>query len=436
MNASTLRTSYKLDKAAILGELAGSGASTRSVNASLRKLAARTDELLRTLWQMASLPKEMGLVAVGGFGRAELFPYSDVDVLVLQDTQSAQASDAHLKERIGAFITSCWDAGLEIGSSVRTVAECLSEAQNDVTVQTALLEARLITGNADLFADFLQQFFMTLDARAFFVAKTLEMHQRHGKFEDTPYALEPNCKESPGGLRDLQVILWVAKAAGFGNDWNALVKAGLATAFEVQQIKRNESVLHSVRARLHVLAQRREDRLIFDLQAAVAKSFGYQTPDASTDARAFVRPSEELMRHYYWAAKAVTQLNQILLLNIEDRLHPSTHKPRVLNERFLEKAGMVEVVSDDLYQRQPHAILETFLVFQRHVGLQGLSARTLRALYNARNLMNAQFRADPVNRATFLQIMQQPSGLTHAMRLMNQTSVLGRYLWIFRKIVG
>jgi [protein-PII] uridylyltransferase len=149
-----------------------------------------------------------------------------------------------------------------------------------------------------------------------------------------------------------------------------------------------------------------------------------------------VRASEALMKRYYWAAKAVTQLNQILLMNIEERLNPSTHAPRQINAHFNDKAGMIDVVSDDLYRRNPHAILETFLVYQTTVGVKGLSARTLRALYNARDLMDAGFRKDPVNRATFLRIMQSPEGITHAMRLMNQTSVLGRYLWVFRKIVG
>jgi [protein-PII] uridylyltransferase len=142
------------------------------------------------------------------------------------------------------------------------------------------------------------------------------------------------------------------------------------------------------------------------------------------------------MKRYYWSAKAVTQLNQILLMNIAERLNPSTHAPRPINARFNDKAGNVDVVSDDLYQREPHAILETFLVYQSTVGVKGLSARTLRALYNARGLMDAKFRKDPVNRATFLQILMQPSGITHAIRLMNQTSVLGRYLWVFRRIVG
>jgi [protein-PII] uridylyltransferase len=436
---STLRTQYRADKTALLTAIANSGASTRGINTLLRKLATLADVLIKVLWQRAGLAEPLALVAVGGFGRRELFPHSDVDVLVLLPDGQSPDDDSELKGRIEDFIGSCWDAGLEIGSSVRNLNECLSESEKDVTVQTSLLESRLITGSRNLYAQFHDQFFRAMDPRAFFVAKTLEMHQRHSKFEDTPYSLEPNCKESPGGLRDLQVILWVTKAAGFGSDWNALAKAGLATPFEIKQIKHNEAVLHLIRARLHLLSQRREDRLVFDLQAAVAKSFGYLAPDVSTDQRAFVRPSEMLMRQYYWAAKAVTQLNQILLLNIEERLSPAgfTLRPlRPLNAHFYEKAGMVEVVSDDLYIREPNAILETFLVYQRHLGLAGLSARTLRALYNARHVMDGKWRHDPANQATFKLILMEPQGLTHAMRLMNQTSVLGRYLWIFRKIVG
>jgi [protein-PII] uridylyltransferase len=436
---STLRTQYRADKAELLATMANSGASTRGIHTLLGRLATLADVLLKGLWQRAGLAEPLALMAVGGFGRRELFPHSDVDVLVLLPEGTSPDTDHELKTRIETFIGSCWDSGLEIGSSVRTLGDCLSEAEKDVTVQTALLESRLITGSRNLYTQFQDQFFKAMDAHAFFVAKTLEMQQRHSKFEDSPYSLEPNCKESPGGLRDLQVILWVTKAAGFGKDWNALAKAGLATAFEVKQIKRNEAMLYLIRARLHLLSHRREDRLVFDLQAAVAKSFGYLAPDVSTDQRAFVRPSETLMRQYYWAAKAVTQLNQILLLNIQERLSPSGFalRPlRPLNANFYEKAGMVEVVSDDLYLRQPNAILETFLVYQQHLGLAGLSARTLRALYNSRHVMDGKWRHDPANQATFKQILMEPQGLTHAMRLMNQTSVLGRYLWIFRKIVG
>jgi [protein-PII] uridylyltransferase len=436
MNASqALRDEYRAQKTALMQSIASSGSSTRGVRVGLQKISQLTDNTLRTLWRASGFEKPFALVAVGGFGREELFPHSDVDVLLLLPNDRSPDTDAALKTQIEAFIGHCWDAGLEIGSSVRNVVDCLAEADKDVTVQTSLIESRLITGDVRLFNRFLKQFRASVDPKAFFIAKTLELRQRHNKFENTPYSLEPNCKESPGGLRDLQIILWVAKAAGFGKNWDDLARNGLATPFEVKQIKRNEALLRLIRARLHLIAGRREDRLVFDMQTAIATSFGYlsESPDG---VRLPVRSSEALMRRYYWAAKAVTQLNQILLMNIEERLNPSVHEPRPINERFLDKAGMIEVVSDDLYQRNPHAILETFLLYQTTVGVKGLSARTLRALYNARDLMDGKFRNDPVNRATFRQIVLQHDGITHAMRLMNQTSVLGRYLWVFRRIVG
>jgi [protein-PII] uridylyltransferase len=445
----TLRQRYRQDKAALFAELGEQGASTRGVRKTLQRLARLTDETLRQLWGRAGFGGGFTLLAVGGYGRGELFPNSDVDVLVLLPDGAEPDGDDTLKARLESFIGACWDVGLEIGSSVRTIADCVDEARRDVTVQTSLLECRPIVGSRAHFNQLVRRLGEAMDPKAFFVAKTLEMRQRHTKYENTPYSLEPNCKESPGGLRDLQVILWVAKAAGLGRSWDELARRGLATPLEVRQIKANEALLSLIRARLHLLAHRREDRLVFDLQTAVAESFGYraQAPVAAgphqqpplPSARAARRASEQLMRRYYWAAKAVTQLNQILLLNIEERLHSDdegSDRLRPINERFFDKAGMLEVASDHLYIQQPHAILETFLLYQTTVGIKGLSARTLRALYNARPIMNGAFRADPVNRATFLKILQQPEGITHAMRLMNQTSVLGRYLWVFRHIVG
>jgi [protein-PII] uridylyltransferase len=311
-----LRDDFRAKKAALFQSLAKGGKSARGVGSTLGKLSALADATLKTLWLRAALPPSLALAAVGGYGRGELFPYSDVDVLVLLANDIALDLDTDLKTRIEGFIGSCWDAGLEIGSSVRSVADCLTEARQDVTVQTSLLESRLITGSTDTYGQFRQEFVTAIDPRAFFVAKTLELNQRHNKFDNTPYSLEPNCKESPGGLRDLQVILWVAKAAGLGNNWNELAKNGLATAFEIQQIKRNEALLWLIRTRLHLIAKRREDRLIFDMQNAVAQAFGFEASPATADKRSMVRPSEALMKRYYWAAKAVTQLNQILLLNI------------------------------------------------------------------------------------------------------------------------
>jgi [protein-PII] uridylyltransferase len=431
----SLRAHYQQRKAALLETVRNSGASTRGVHATLQQLARLADDVLRQLWTRAGFDETFALIAVGGFGRGELFPASDVDVLLLLPEVCSPEQDDALKSRIEGFIGSCWDAGLEIGSSVRNLKECLAEAAKDVTVQTSLLESRLIAGSTALYALFDRQLQQAMEPHAFLVAKTLEMRQRHAKFENTPYSLEPNCKESPGGLRDLQLILWITKAAGLGQTWDELARTGLATALEVRQIKRNEALLSLIRARLHLIAGRREDRLVFDLQTTVAESFGYRS-EMANGAVGQVRASEQLMRRYYWAAKAVAQLHQILLLNIEERLNPTTHALRPINERFFEKAGMIEVASDDLYTRHPHAILETFLLFESTVGIRGLSARTLRALYNARGLMTARFRNDPVNRETFRRILQQPAGITHAMRLMNQTSVLGRYLWVFRKIVG
>ncbi len=446
-----LRADFRSKKRALLATIRASKASTRAVGKTLTQLSNLADATLRTLWQQAGLLGPCALIAVGGYGRAKLFPHSDVDVLLLLPDDEPAENGNILQSRIETFIGSCWDTGLEIGSSVRTVSECLAEAGKDVTVQTAMLESRLLMGNRPLYAELCERLAQAMDPKAYFVTKTLEMHQRHNKFEDTPYALEPNCKESPGGLRDLHVLLWVSKAAGMGKNWDELARSGLATPFEVRQIKRNEALMRLIRMRLHLIAGRREDRLVFDLQTAVAESFGYRTPPnnttpisldltetsvKSTRKITVVRASEALMRRYYWAAKAIVQLNQIVLLNMEERLYPSAAAPRPINAWFNDKAGMIDVVSDDLYLREPHAILQTFLLYQTTSGTKGLSSRTLRALYNARNVMDAKFRNDPVNRATFLQIIQQHDGLTHAMRLMNQTSVLGRYLWVFRRIVG
>ena len=433
---ATLREALRERKSAILERLRTPGA-VRSIQGVLRELCTLADDALRQLWQAADFGTALTLVAVGGYGRGELFPYSDVDVLLLLPTDEAAPSPAIAPERLEAFIGQCWDAGLEIGSSVRSIDECLAEAAKDVTVQTALLEARWLCGDKRLFAQFRERFTQSLDARAFFAAKAQEMRHRHRKHDDTPYALEPNCKESPGGLRDLHTVRWMAQAAGLGHRWEDYARNGLATPFEVRQLKRNEALLSLIRARLHALANRREDRLVFDMQTAVAGSFGHtSTAGGASSGMSQRKASEALMRRYYWAAKAVTQLTEILRLNISERLHPQEAALVPINERFFEKAGTIEVASDDLYEREPHAILETFLLYQKTIGVNGLSVRTLRALYNARPLMDLPFSKDPANHATFMRMLKEPRGITHALRLMNHTSVLGRYLRVFRRIVG
>jgi len=391
----------------------------------LIQLRRNVDAALIEAWEKHALPAEMALVAVGGYGRGELFPHSDVDVLILLH----QAPDAALQEKLEALVQLFWDIGLEIGHSIRTVDECLDESAADITVQTSLLEARLVHGNKALFQVLQLQFQAAMDARGFFQAKTLEMRQRHIKYEDTPYSLEPNCKESPGGLRDLQVILWVSKAAGLGDSWSKLAQRGLLTPTEARQLMQKERAFKDIRIRLHIQSNRREDRLVFDIQTAIAESFGFK----NTDTR---RASEYLMQRYYWAAKAVTQLNTILLQNIEAQLFPQALVPQKINERFNELNGFLDIAHDNLFEDTPSAMLEVFLLLAQHPELKDMSARTMRALWHARFKIDNAFRSDPANHELFLRILQSKRGITHALRSMNQTSVLGRYLPNFRRIIG
>ncbi|MCX8565397.1 MAG: UTP--GlnB (protein PII) uridylyltransferase, GlnD [Glomeribacter sp. 1016415] len=419
---------FKAIKAALVEKFKVTG----KVDPFMRALARAADHALLNVWHLCQLPPSLVLAAVGGFGRGELAPHSDLDILILLPAEP----DASLTAKLEAFIGMAWDFGLEISSSVRTIAQCVEAASQDITVQTALLEARRIGGDAALFKQFTNGFNEVLDTHAFFQAKQLEMQQRHAKFQESPYSLEPNCKESPGGLRDLQLILWLTRTAGFGQNWHELEMRSQLTAREARELRRNELFLRTLRARLHILAGRRQDVLAFDFQTQLAESFDYRATPAK-------RASEQMMRRYYWAAKAVTQLTPILLQNIEAHLFPKTsgisHR---LSERFAEKQGLIEITQDDLYQREPDAILETFLLCERTPGVTGLATRTLRALYNARNVMNQEWRRAPQNRQCFLEILQlshnsiEHASTAHALALMNQTSVLGRYLLSFWRIVG
>ena len=325
-SVASMRARFREGKTALLTHFGESRATALASTRLTKALTRHVDNHLAELWEHAAMPAGATLVAVGGYGRAELFPYSDVDVLVLlpagqglDAARSDAAPDARtdpLRAAVERFLHACWDIGLEIGSSVRTIEECVDQARRDVTVQTAMLESRFLCGSRRVYTAFRQATDAVMDPKAFLRAKMLEMRQRHVKYEDTPYSLEPNCKESPGGLRDLQLVIWVARAAGLGRNWTELAAKGLITPFEVGQLHKHEGTLKLIRARLHLIAGRREDRLVFDLQTAVAESFGYKATKGQ-------RSSEVLMHRYYWAAKAVTQLNQILMLNIEERINGS-----------------------------------------------------------------------------------------------------------------
>ena len=396
----------------------------------LRGLARAHDIALRACWKLAAMPRTATLLAVGGYGRGELFPHSDVDVLMLLAEPPSAGEAATIENLIGML----WDLGFEVGHSVRTVPECLIEAERDITVATALIEARFLSGSrklaSSLASSMREQVAAALEPQQFFRAKMLEQHQRYAKFQDTPYALEPNLKESPGGLRDLQMILWTGRAARFGASWGELAKKGLVTPVEARQLRRCEDFIRLVRIRLHRIAKRREDRLVFDVQTALAAEFGFaQTPTR--------RPSEVLMQHYYRTAKVVTQLNVIVLQTIEAALFPARKvAPIAIDATFLNAGGLLDIVDEGVFFRRPAALLEAFLVMQKHSELEGMTARAMNAIWHGRTLIDAKFRRDPANRALFLSILQQPRGIVHELRRMNQLSVLGRYLPVFRRIVG
>ena len=394
--------------------------------AFLRGLAQVHDSLLRECWRCFRTTHSAALIAVGGYGRRELAPHSDVDILILL----AEAPDAREVAALERMIGILWDIGLELGHSVRTVEQCIAESSRDVTVETSLVEARFLAGSRKLATTLFETLRDARDHQQFFRAKLLEQQQRYAKFQDTPYALEPNVKESPGGLRDLQMILWTARAAGLGKSWSELERGGIVTRIEARQLRRCENFLRLVRIRLHCIAKRREDRLVFDMQTALAENFGLV-------ATANCRASEVLMQRYYRTAKVVTQLNVIVLQTIEARLFPARDvAPISIDANFQNAGGLLDIVDEDVFRRGPSALLEAFLVMERHSELKGMTARTMYAIWRNRTLIDAKFRRDPVNRALFLALFQQPRGIVHEFRRMNQLSVLGRYLPAFRRIVG
>jgi [protein-PII] uridylyltransferase len=390
--------------------------------------ARLTDRVLRGLWAAVDPPSGCALLAVGGYGRGELFPHSDVDVMVLLPRPLAECEPG-TAARIERFIGLLWDTGLEIGHSVCTVDESEAEMEGDAIIRTSLLERRLLAGSRSLYARFGHRFDATLDVRSFYEAKALEQQQRHLRYQDTAYNLEPNLKESPGGRRDLQTILWIARAAGFGRTWRDLAACALITAAEARELARNETLIDDLRIRLHYLAGRREDRLVFDLQSALARELSL----SDTPSR---RASEQLMQRYYRAAKSIRQLNVILLQNLHTRLFPAEVKVQPIDADFQAVDELLDLKDDELFAKRPGAILDSFLTLQRHPELKGMSAPTLRALWRHRKCVDAAFRRDPENHARFLAILRQPHGVTHELRRMNQYGILGRYIPAYGRIVG
>ena len=392
----------------------------------LKQHTALVDRILKSVWAESAVPLNTALVAVGGYGRGQLFPASDIDVLFLLPDEI----DDVARDKVSELVGKLWDIGLDIGQSARSVAQCLDEAAHDLTVQTTLLEARFLIGNRALARRQAVAIREALDPKSFFEGKLLEQQHRHGRFADTAYNLEPNVKEAPGGLRDLNNILWVSAANGMGTSWSELADRQIINTEEARQLTRHERTLQDLRIRLHYQAKRREDRLLFDLQAPLAAQVGLVDTDAK-------RASEQLMQRYYRTARGVTLLNEIILQNLRVRIFPSpSTAPVKLNERFEGRNELLEAIDDTIYASYPSAILETFTLLQEHPELRGIGAQTLRALWRCAKHIDAAFREDPVNRALFIGMFRRGTGLTHALRRMNRYDVLGRYLSPFGRIVG
>lgn len=391
------------------------------------------DQLLAAVWADLQIESSCCLIAVGGYGRGELYPHSDIDLLILMPEHTQ--NNAKLNRDIEQLIGLLWDLGLNVGHSVRSLDECITEANKDITVQTNLLESRLLSGDKKLYRNFLTKTQQPLDPAAFFDAKLLEQDQRHAKYNDTAYNLEPNIKESPGGLRDLHMIMWIARSLNLhegknaGNIWAALTRHQVISALEAKQIRHHQKNLQSLRIRLHFLSNRREDRLLFDFQNELATTLGYaNTPR--------IRASEQLMQSYYRSVKFIDLMNEILLKLFKQMLSAEPPVVHSINHYFEARNQLLEAKTAALLQQRPAAIFEAFLLLQQKPELAGMGAALLRNLQRVKNLVNRDFRQDPRNKKLFIEILSQPHGVNHALRAMNRYGILGSYIPAFGKIIG
>ena len=396
----------------------------------VRLRASLVDRVLLCLWREHAGPlhDSAAMVAVGGYGRGELHPCSDVDIMLLVGNKLP----ADGEQLLSSFLTSLWDIGLDIGHSVRTVKQCQQEAEADITVATTLIEARLLHGPEPLFeamkdavsADRLWS------SAEFFEAKRREQIARHHRYDDTAYKLEPNVKSSPGGLRDIQMIGWVAKRHFGVRTLDELVQHNFLTPGQLQMLNDGQAFLWRVRFGLHVLTGRREDRLLFDHQTKLAKMLGYE--DAT-----YTLAVEQLMQRYYRTVMDLSRVNEMLLQLFEEAiLMDPKAEPAALNERFQVKNGFLQTTHAQVFQRNPSALLEMFHLLQQHPDIRGVSAFTIGLVKRNLHLIDEEFRQNPRNHRLFLNILRASSGVTKELRRMNLYGVLGLYIPSFGRIVG
>lgn len=389
-----------------------------------------TDQLLLRLWAHHIPhrdPPQLSLIAVGGYGREELHPRSDIDILIL-----TAADYTELDASIGEFVTALWDVGMDVGHSVRDIATCVDEASRDLHTITNLLECRLLAGSASLHAQLCEQVApdKIWPAAEFFIAKRQELRERHIKFQNTAYRLEPNLKESPGALRDIHTIQWLLIRQHGSPDLQALVADEHLTESELTELIAGRNHLWRIRFLLHHMGKRKEDRLLFDFQRNLALAFGY--PDEPGN-----EPIEKFMQQYYRTVSRLERLTSMLLQLMQDTFVPgSSHAETTLNKRFVARNHYLEAAHSQVFENYPPAILELFQVYAAHDDIQGIGANTLRLLRSHLHLIDGAFRADMIARDLFMQLFREPQKITRKLRMMNRYGVLAGYLPAFEKIVG
>ena len=402
----------------------------RDIHKLIHDRAWLVDQILRQAWHTLDCPTDadIALLAVGGYGRGELHPHSDIDLLILLRDSSDRYNDA-----ISRFLTLLWDIGLEVGQSVRTIGECQDEARADVTVITNLMESRTLVGEETLRQDMMDavgpQHMWT--SAEFFRAKRAEQHDRHAKFNDTEYNLEPNVKSSPGGLRDIQTIGWVALRHFGTSDLRELVEQGFLNEPEYNILAGGRAFLWQVRFALHALSSRAEDRLLFDHQRALARLFGFEDNDAKLAV-------ERFMQKYYRIVMSLSELNDLLMQHFEEILLRDAESADIqpLNSRFQVRNHYIEVTHPQVFKRTPFALLEIFVLMAQHQEIRGVRADSIRLLRDHRHLIDDDFRRDIRNTSLFVELLRCREGVHRNLRRMNRYGILGRYLPEFGRIVG
>jgi [protein-PII] uridylyltransferase len=394
----------------------------------IRQRATFIDSLLGILWDYRNWgSSELAMIAVGGYGRGELHPHSDVDLLFLLGENCDSVRD-----ELSNFLTLLWDIGLNIGHSVRDVAECIECAAGDITILTNLMEARVIRGPEQLMQQVreLTSPDKMWPSQEFFQAKLEEQRARHTKFADTEYNLEPNVKSSPGGLRDLQIIGWIAERHFGVESLEKITAEEFLSAEEMDILTTGRDFMWQVRYALHMITDREEDRLLFDYQRELAALWGLEDGDKLA--------VEQFMQTYYRWALALGQLNEVLIQNFDQAILRQSREDdiSILNERFQVRNGYIDARNGDIFNLHPHALLEVFLLCATHENVIGVTAPTIRLIRESRHLVDDAFRADEQNKRTFLNILRGPNKMTRQLRRMNRYGILGDYLPEFGRIMG